>query len=93
MPADKFFCSKSASDSAVLRGSQVSSDKTDLLTDIPPRCAEAKPRAEPPPELRTARALCRRLKRTAPRPEKQRIAHEICASLIALCKRGRGHSL
>jgi hypothetical protein len=43
--------------------------------------------SQPPPELTAARALCRRLQRTAPRREKQRVVHLICLNLVNLLKR------
>ena len=38
------------------------------------------------PALKTARVLCRQLRRRQPRPEKQRIAHLICLSLVQMLK-------
>jgi len=40
------------------------------------------------PALKTARVLCRQLRRRQARPEKQRIAHLICLSLVSMLKRG-----
>lgn len=39
------------------------------------------------PDLKTAHVLCRQLRRRQPRPEKQRIAHLICLSLLSMLKR------
>jgi hypothetical protein len=38
------------------------------------------------PEIKTARVLCRQLRHKQPRPEKQRIAHLICLSLLSMLK-------
>lgn len=38
------------------------------------------------PEIKTARVLCRQLRHKQPRPEKQRIAHLICLSLLAMLR-------
>lgn len=61
----------------------------DLFADFPPPARRSRPRRSEPIELRAARALAKRMKRTPARPDKQRIAHQICESLKALCKRGR----
>ena len=39
------------------------------------------------PEIKTARVLCRQLRHKQPRPEKQRIAHLICLSLLSMLRR------
>lgn len=38
------------------------------------------------PELRTARVLCRQLRHKQPRPDKKRIAHLICLSLLSMLR-------
>ena len=38
------------------------------------------------PEIKTARVLCRQLRRRQARAEKQRIAHLICLSLLSILK-------
>jgi len=40
------------------------------------------------PEITTARVLCRQLRHKQPRPEKQRIAHLICLSLLSMLRQG-----
>ncbi len=45
-------------------------------------------KATPPPELTTARALCRQLRRTRATRDKRRIAHLICLSLLSMLKHG-----
>ena len=51
---------------------------------IPRRDAASK--SDFSPALKTARVLCRQLRRRQPRPEKQRIAHLICLSLVSMLK-------
>jgi hypothetical protein len=38
------------------------------------------------PELTTARVLCRQLRRKPARPDKKRIAHLICLSLLSMLR-------
>jgi hypothetical protein len=38
------------------------------------------------PALKTARVLCRQLRRRQPRPEKQKIAHLICLNLLSILR-------
>lgn len=38
------------------------------------------------PELKTARVLCRQLRRKQARPDKQRIAHLICLNLLSMLR-------
>lgn len=38
------------------------------------------------PELKTARVLCRELRRKQARPDKQRIAHLICLNLLSMLR-------
>ena len=40
------------------------------------------------PALSTARVLCRELRHKRARPDKQRIAHLICLSLLSMLKQG-----
>jgi len=51
---------------------------------IPRRDGAAKRNAMP--EIKTARVLCRQLRHKQPRPEKQRIAHLICLSLLSMLR-------
>lgn len=60
----------------------------DLFADMT-RAPSRAPRHETPPELRIARSLCRQIKRTPVQTEKRRLAHELCGTLIALCRKGR----
>lgn len=39
------------------------------------------------PELKTARVLCRQLRRKQARPDKMRIAHLICLNLLTMLRR------
>jgi hypothetical protein len=59
----------------------------DLFAAVPPVKPATTPRREQPLELRAAMALCRRMRRVQPLPDKQRLAHQICGTLIALCKK------
>lgn len=65
----------------------VSGESGDLFGEvpIPRRHAVKKPRFEP--AIKSARALCRELRRKQPRPDKQRIAHLICLNLLSMLKR------
>jgi hypothetical protein len=45
-------------------------------------------KAKLPPELTTARALCRQLRRKQAPREKQRIAHLICLNLLSMLRHG-----
>ena len=60
----------------------------DLFGDkpVPRRDVAAKPSAAP--AIKTARVLCRQLRHKQPRPEKQRIAHLICLSLLSMLRHG-----
>ncbi len=58
----------------------------DLFGDIP---IPERDRAIKPgfaPGLRTARALCRQLRRKQARPDKTRIAHLICLNLVSMLR-------
>jgi hypothetical protein len=58
----------------------------DLFGEAPiPRRDEVNERSFEP-ALKTARVLCRQLRHKQPRPEKQRIAHLICLSLLSMLK-------
>jgi hypothetical protein len=63
------------------------SEEGDLFAGVPPLKRSTRSRREQPIEIRAARALCQRIKATPARPDKQRIGHLICESLIALCKK------
>lgn len=62
-------------------------DTPDLFAGVPSVKQSTTQRREQPLELRAAMALCRRMRRVQPLPDKRRLAHEICGSLIALCKK------
>ncbi len=65
----------------------MSDDTPDLFAGVPPLKPSTRTRREQPAELRTAASLCRRMRHAKALPEKRRIGHLICESLIALCKR------
>ena len=58
----------------------------DLFGEVPIPRRDAANRRSFAPDLKTARVLCRQLRRRQPRPEKQRIAHLICLSLLSMLK-------
>ena len=61
----------------------------DLLNGVPLRPRRRDVRRYPQPaELKTARVLCRQLRRQRTRPDKQRVAHLICLNLLSMLKRG-----
>ena len=45
-------------------------------------------RAKLPPELTTARVLCRQMRRKQAPQDKKRIAHLICLNLLSMLRRG-----
>lgn len=60
----------------------------DLFGDRPIPRRDAATRRSFAPEIKTARVLCRQLRHKQPRPEKQRIAHLICLSLLSMLRHG-----
>jgi hypothetical protein len=60
----------------------------DLFEKLPLRRRAPVLKAEPPPELVTARLLCRQLRRKLATRDKQRIAHLICLNLLSMLRRG-----
>jgi hypothetical protein len=60
----------------------------DLFEKLPLRQRAPVVRAVPPPELITARVLCRQLRRKVAPRDKQRIAHLICLNLLSMLRRG-----
>ena len=66
----------------------VAGESGDLFgeTPIPRRDSATKP--DFAPEIKTARVLCRQLRHKQARPEKQRIAHLICLSLLSMLRHG-----
>ena len=64
----------------------VTGESADLFGEKPvPRRDTAAERSFAP-ALKTARVLCRQLRHKQPRPEKQRIAHLICLSLLSMLR-------
>jgi hypothetical protein len=59
----------------------------DLFGEKPIARREAKRKHIPAPALKTARELSRQMRHKRARPEKQRIAHLICLSLLSMLKR------
>jgi len=58
----------------------------DLFGETPvPRREETTQRSFVP-ELKTARVLCRQMRHKQPKPEKKRIAHLICLSLLSMLR-------
>ena len=53
---------------------------------LPPR--EAATKRSFAPAIKTARVLCRELQHKQARPDKQRIAHLICLSLLSMLRHG-----
>jgi hypothetical protein len=58
----------------------------DLFDDAPALGRHAAVRLRLAPELKAARALCRRLRHEQAQPDKKRIAHLICLSLLSILK-------
>jgi hypothetical protein len=65
----------------------VPGESSDLFGERPIPRRDAVTKRSFAPDLKTARVLCRQLRRRQPRPEKQRIAHLICLSLLSMLKR------
>ena len=64
----------------------VTSKSGDLFGDAPVPLRDAATKPGFAPEIKTARVLCRQLRHKQPRPEKQRIAHLICLSLLSMLR-------
>lgn len=60
----------------------------DLFGKLPFRRHIPAAKAKLPPELITARVLCRQLVRKQATREKQRIAHLICLNLLSMLRHG-----
>ena len=60
----------------------------DLFGKMPFRRPSPVVKAKLPPELITARMLCRQLVRKQATRDKQRIAHLICLNLLSMLKHG-----
>lgn len=58
----------------------------DLFGDLPIPRRDVLTKRDFAPEIKTARVLCRQLRHKQPRPEKQRIAHLICLSLLSMLR-------
>ena len=63
-----------------------SGESGDLFGDKPIPARGPIVRRKLAPELTTARVLCRQLRHKQARPEKKRIAHLICLSLVSMLK-------
>lgn len=66
----------------------VTSKSGDLFGDAPIPRRDAAINRNSAPEIKAARVLCRQLRHKQPRPEKQRIAHLICLSLLSMLRHG-----
>jgi hypothetical protein len=64
----------------------VSGESGDLFGESPIRRRDAASKRSFAPALKTARVLCRQLRRRQPRPEKQRTAHLICLNLLSMLR-------
>lgn len=60
----------------------------DLFGKMPFRRHGPPAKTKPPPELITARVLCRQLVRKQAPRDKQRIAHLICLNLLSMLRHG-----
>ena len=58
----------------------------DLFGETPVRGRNSLPKRNLAPALSTARVLCRQLRHNQPRPDKKRIAHLICLSLLSMLR-------
>lgn len=58
----------------------------DLFGETPDPGSDSLPKRSPAPALGTARVLCRQLRHNQPRPDKKRIAHLICLSLLSMLR-------
>jgi hypothetical protein len=64
----------------------VSGESGDLFGEAPIPRREAVSKRSFAPALKTARVLCRELRRIQPLPDKQRIAHLICLNLLSILR-------
>jgi hypothetical protein len=64
----------------------VTGESGDLFGEAPIPRRDAASKRSFAPALKTARVLCRQLRRRQPRPEKQKIAHLICLNLLTMLK-------
>lgn len=64
----------------------VTGESGDLFGETPIPRQDAASKHSFAPALKTARVLCRQLRRRQPRPEKQKIAHLICLNLLTMLK-------
>jgi hypothetical protein len=64
----------------------VGGESGDLFGEVPIPRRETVTKRNFAPAIKTARALCRELRHKQARPEKQRIAHLICLSLLSMLK-------
>jgi hypothetical protein len=60
----------------------------DLFGNLPPPRSGPMVKTRVPPELTSARMLCRQLQRKRAPREKQRIAHLMCLNLLSMLRRG-----
>jgi hypothetical protein len=60
----------------------------DLFGETPLPRREAPTKRSFAPAIKTARVLCRELRHKQARPDKQRIAHLICLSLLSMLRHG-----
>ncbi len=58
----------------------------DLFGEMPIPRPDAVTKPKSAPALKTARVLCRELRRKRARPDKQRIAHLICLNLLTMLR-------
>ena len=64
----------------------VTGESGDLFGETPAPRRDTVTKRNFEPALKTARVLCRQLRHKQPLPEKQRIAHLICLSLLSMLK-------
>lgn len=64
----------------------VTGESGDLFGELPIPRRDAVTQRSFAPALKTARVLCRELRRRQPRPDKQRIAHLICLNLLSMLR-------
>ncbi|MGP1680609.1 MAG: hypothetical protein ACTS6J_26080, partial [Burkholderiales bacterium] len=60
----------------------------DLFGELPVPRRDAASKHTLASNMKAARVLCRQLRRRQARPEKQRIAHLICLSLLSMLRQG-----
>ncbi|TSA15822.1 MAG: hypothetical protein D4R74_05755 [Betaproteobacteria bacterium] len=66
----------------------VAGESGDLFDEMPVPRRDVASKSNFAPEIKTARVLCRQLRHKRARPEKQRIAHLICLSLLSMLRHG-----